>query len=51
VSVGDHVEEGEVIAKVPEGSLGANVHASISGKVEFVSNALVVLRRERNNHG
>ena len=33
VSVGDEVRLGQVIGEVPEGSLGARVHAPVSGKV------------------
>lgn len=33
VKVGDTVKAGDLIAKIPEGKLGANLHASISGKV------------------
>jgi Na+-translocating ferredoxin:NAD+ oxidoreductase RnfC subunit len=31
------VEEGRLIGKVPNGELGANIHASISGKVKEVT--------------
>ena len=33
VSVGDRVAVGDPIARIPEGKLGANVHASIAGRV------------------
>lgn len=33
VKVGDSVKAGDLIAKIPDGKLGANIHASISGKV------------------
>lgn len=33
VKAGDNVKAGDLIAKIPEGKLGANIHASISGKV------------------
>jgi Na+-translocating ferredoxin:NAD+ oxidoreductase RnfC subunit len=41
VKVGDIVKEGDVIGRVNEG-LGANVHASISGKVTEVSGHIVI---------
>jgi Na+-translocating ferredoxin:NAD+ oxidoreductase RnfC subunit len=41
VSVGDRVEVGDRIAKIPEGKLGANVHASIAGTVSRVSDSTV----------
>lgn len=45
VSVGDKVKAGDLIAKVPEGALGAPVHASISGKVESVGENIVIVKR------
>jgi Na+-translocating ferredoxin:NAD+ oxidoreductase RnfC subunit len=33
VSQGQNVKRGDVIGKIPEGKMGANIHASISGKV------------------
>jgi Na+-translocating ferredoxin:NAD+ oxidoreductase RnfC subunit len=37
VTIGDNVEEGDLIAAVPENKLGANIHASISGMVAQVT--------------
>jgi Na+-translocating ferredoxin:NAD+ oxidoreductase RnfC subunit len=37
VSVGQKVEVGTLIGRIPEGKLGANVHASISGTVREVT--------------
>ena len=37
VKKGEVVEEGQMIGKVPDGELGANIHASISGKVKEVT--------------
>ena len=45
VAVGDKVKAGDLIAKVPEGALGAPVHASISGKVESVGENIVIVKR------
>ena len=36
VQIGDLVESGQVVADIPEGALGARVHASINGKVEQI---------------
>lgn len=33
VAVGDHVKTGQMIGKIPDGKLGAPIHASIDGKV------------------
>ncbi len=37
VKVGERVERGQLIAVCPEGKLGANLHASISGRVTAVT--------------
>jgi Na+-translocating ferredoxin:NAD+ oxidoreductase RnfC subunit len=37
VKKGELVDEGQIIGKVPDGELGANIHASISGKVSEVT--------------
>ncbi|MGH4120548.1 4Fe-4S dicluster domain-containing protein [Clostridium sp.] len=46
VSVGDHVKLGQLIGKIPEGSLGAAIHASISGTVLECENDFITLRRD-----
>jgi Na+-translocating ferredoxin:NAD+ oxidoreductase RnfC subunit len=43
VKVGDRVQCGDLIARIPEGKLGANVHASISGRVEEVTGEHIVI--------
>ena len=43
VKIGDRVQRGDLIARIPEGKLGANVHASISGRVEAVTGEHVVI--------
>jgi len=42
VQVGQCVSEGELIAEIPENSLGARVHASISGKVTKIDNCITI---------
>lgn len=37
VSVGDYVNTGQMIGKIPEGSLGAAIHASIDGTIRSIS--------------
>ncbi len=39
VQVGRAVSMGELIARVPEGKMGAEVHASLTGRVTHVSDA------------
>jgi Na+-translocating ferredoxin:NAD+ oxidoreductase RnfC subunit len=45
VSVGDHVQVGQLIGKIPEDSLGAAIHASISGTVVESGNDFIAIRR------
>lgn len=42
VEVGQRVERGTLIGAIPEGAMGANVHASISGIVREVSQNIVI---------
>lgn len=45
VKQGDKVSVGQKIGSIPEGKLGAALHASISGRVESVdSNAIVIVK-------
>ncbi len=43
VKAGDKVKEGQLIATIPDKALGANVHASITGRVAEVNNAVIIL--------
>ncbi|MFA8341651.1 MAG: 4Fe-4S dicluster domain-containing protein [Rhodothermaceae bacterium] len=45
VSLGDSVRTGDVIGKVPEGSLGAQVHASIGGRVTEVTSEFITIEK------
>ena len=42
VAVGDKVRCGQLIAKCPDGSLGANIHASMDGTVKEVGSVIVI---------
>lgn len=46
VSIGDHVQVGQLIGKIPDDSLGATIHASISGTVVKCENDYVAIRRD-----
>lgn len=46
VSVGDHVELGQLIGRIPEDGLGATIHASISGTVVESGNDFIAIRRD-----
>lgn len=43
VKVGQQVGQGELVAEIPEGSMGARVHASIGGVVEAIGGGSVVI--------
>jgi len=43
VGAGDAVAKGDLVAAMPEGKLGANLHASISGRVTAVNGSSIVL--------
>ena len=42
VKQGDRVKKGDLIGEIPEGALGARVHASIEGTVEAVGDNIVI---------
>lgn len=44
VSAGDKVSCGDLLGEIPEGAMGARVHASIDGIVESVENGVVVIK-------
>lgn len=45
VKEGSRVNKGDIVAKIPEGSIGANIHASIDGVVTHVDNKKIIIRR------
>ena len=48
VIVGQRVKKGELIGKIPEGNLGANVHASISGEITEITSEMIVIARQED---
>jgi Na+-translocating ferredoxin:NAD+ oxidoreductase RnfC subunit len=42
VAVGERVEAGQLVGEIPEGALGARVHASIGGVVRAVNGSVVI---------
>jgi Na+-translocating ferredoxin:NAD+ oxidoreductase RnfC subunit len=42
VRAGDRVKKGDLIGEIPEGALGARIHASIDGTVEAVNENVVI---------
>jgi len=47
VQVGQQVSRGDLVADVPAGSLGARIHASITGKVTAVTPAAITIVAEK----
>ena len=45
VQVGDYVKAGQLIGTIPEGNLGAAIHASISGMVVEIQDTFITIRR------
>lgn len=45
VTQGQQVQEGQLIGKIPEGALGAAIHASITGTVTAVADGYIEIRR------
>ena len=45
VSKGDPVKKGELIAQIPPEKLGANIHASIDGRVSAITDKEIVIER------
>jgi len=44
VQVGDRVKMGDLIARPKEGTLGANIHASISGRISAVADSVTITK-------
>lgn len=44
VKTGDLIEKNDLIGKIPEGKLGANIHASISGRVKTVTEECIEIK-------
>jgi len=44
VKVGEMVRVGQVVASVPDGQLGASIHASIDGVVKSINNEIIIER-------
>ncbi|MBI5573432.1 MAG: SLBB domain-containing protein [Elusimicrobia bacterium] len=44
VKMGDVVKKGQLIAKIPDGKLSANIHASIDGKITEINSSIKIER-------
>ncbi|MEA4938325.1 MAG: SLBB domain-containing protein [Christensenella sp.] len=45
VTVGTHVKKGDLIARIPEGKMGANIHASVDGAILAVDGQSITIQR------
>ena len=45
VSKGQSVIKGDLIGKIEEGKLGANIHASISGRIKVVNSEFIIIEK------
>ena len=45
VKTGDMVEAGQIIARIPEGKLGSEIHSSIRGKIISVDNGEIIIEK------
>jgi len=45
VKVGQKVEQGNLIAAIPEGKLGANIHASIGGRAAEITDRSITIQK------
>lgn len=50
VKQGDRVKKGQLLAAMPEGQLGAPVHASLTGVVEQVADSLIILKAQEGQN-
>jgi Na+-translocating ferredoxin:NAD+ oxidoreductase RnfC subunit len=42
VKAGDKVSLGDLIGAIPDGALGANIHASINGEISQVNDTITI---------
>ena len=47
VKVGDQVNEGDLVAEIPEGKLGARIHSSIEGRVTYIDNEKIIIKNNK----
>ena len=42
IKIGEVVKKGQLIAKIPDGKLSANIHASIDGKITEINSSITI---------
>jgi len=45
VKIDEQVNEGDLIAEIPEGKLGARLHASIKGKIIYIDEQKIIIKK------
>ena len=45
VKIDEQVNEGDLIAEIPEGKLGARLHASIKGRITYIDEERIVIKK------
>jgi Na+-translocating ferredoxin:NAD+ oxidoreductase RnfC subunit len=51
VEAGQRLLEGDLVAEIPKGALGARIHASISGRVESVGDSVSIVAERAEARG
>jgi Predicted NADH:ubiquinone oxidoreductase, subunit RnfC len=44
VKIGEQVNEGDLIAEIPKGKLGARLHASIKGRITYICEERIIIK-------
>jgi len=45
VKIGEQVNEGDLIAEIPKGKLGARLHASIKGRITYICDERIIIKK------
>jgi Na+-translocating ferredoxin:NAD+ oxidoreductase RnfC subunit len=45
VKIGEQVNEGDLIAEIPKGKLGARLHSSIKGGITYIDEERIIIKK------
>jgi len=45
VKINGQVNEGDLIAEIPKGKLGARLHASIKGRITYIDEERIIIKK------
>lgn len=45
VKIGEQVNEGDLIAEIPKGKLGARLHSSIKGRITYIDKERIIIKK------